>query len=463
MNLTIGELHELLGGELRLGRMPPRNGAHTQIGSVVVDSDAVQAGDLYWDVASNSADRSLSAEEAYLRGAIGVVTSGRAVTPWPGRWSLEVADAQTSLVQLASYNRGRCSAKVVAVAGSVGKTTTCAIVEALLSEQFSTPQSESTRRCSRNLAAQMLALDSYHELAIVEYPARQEHCTSLPWIAPDIFVITQWDDGLAAAQTGRCNLNPLLELIDQLPTSTCLVLNGDDTSLRRVGMRTNRDIRWFGRSIDCDLKASQISSEQGMLQFTIAGNRLSVPLWGRHHISSVLAAIAVGQLHGLEWNEITAGLRKFQPASAPCRVVSENGFTLVADDGNLSPLSMRATLALMAELENPGRRIVVCGDLDTQNDDVAQLYQTVGEEAVTQCAADIVIACGSHAEQVLAAARQAGLSCQCAIHCRPTDELVELVEQLVRPGDAVLLKAGRATALPSLLQAFQSKRSRVAA
>src|SRR4051812_12430096 len=107
MQITIGELHELLGGTLRMGEMPPCDGEATSLGRVVTDSRTVEAGDVFWGLPGSCHDGSHFAEEALIRGASGVVTSGRRVEPWAGRWSLEVADSHASLWRLAGAARGK--------------------------------------------------------------------------------------------------------------------------------------------------------------------------------------------------------------------------------------------------------------------------------------------------------------------------------------------------------------------
>ena len=73
--------------------MPPRDGECTGVGKIVTDSRRVEAGDVFWGVKGALFDGSEFAEEAPLRGASGLVTSGRWVAPWAGGWTLEVEDS----------------------------------------------------------------------------------------------------------------------------------------------------------------------------------------------------------------------------------------------------------------------------------------------------------------------------------------------------------------------------------
>jgi hypothetical protein len=90
---TLGELHEICGGVLRLGDLPPLAGEHSALGRIVHVLAHVREGDLFWplDVIGGAENR--MAEESFHHGAVGVVVTGRRVVPMAGCWSLQLSDA----------------------------------------------------------------------------------------------------------------------------------------------------------------------------------------------------------------------------------------------------------------------------------------------------------------------------------------------------------------------------------
>jgi len=96
MDLCLHDLVRLTGGQLRLAAMPPRDGHLTLLQRIVLSAEAACSGDLFWCLARQSCNIEL----AYLRGALGVVTAGRPVEPWPGRFSLQVDDPVACLERL---------------------------------------------------------------------------------------------------------------------------------------------------------------------------------------------------------------------------------------------------------------------------------------------------------------------------------------------------------------------------
>ena len=96
MFLSIHDLVQITAGQLRLAAMPPLEGAWVQVPRIVLDSRLIERGDLFWQVEPQDCDSQL----AFLRGAVGVVTDGREVEPWPGTFCLQVANAIESLAEL---------------------------------------------------------------------------------------------------------------------------------------------------------------------------------------------------------------------------------------------------------------------------------------------------------------------------------------------------------------------------
>jgi hypothetical protein len=107
LNLCIDELQRVVGGEVRLGLMPPLAGTLEPLRRVVVDSSRARPGDVYWALVAPDYDGAHTAEEAFTRGALGVVVSSRNVEPWAGKFVLQVSDANQALRDLAEHQRLR--------------------------------------------------------------------------------------------------------------------------------------------------------------------------------------------------------------------------------------------------------------------------------------------------------------------------------------------------------------------
>lgn len=471
-DVTVRDLYAVVGGRLRLASLEPRHGEQSPVGRIVVDSRQVQQGDVFWGLPGTRLDGTDFAAEAYARGACGAVAGGKYVQPAPGCWSLEVPDALAALEQLAAWNRRRLAGRVVAVTGSVGKTTTRQMIGAVLGSQMCGSASPKNFNNHVGVPLSMLAMEPHHAFAVLELAASAAgEISRLARLArPDVGVITRIGDAhLGSFGSLEGVAGAKAELLGTLPADGCAVLYGDDLRLRKAVADARRKgagavgacrTLWFGRSLENDLVATSVECRAGLLRFAIDGQTFSVRAWGRHHLAGALAAVAVGRVFGLSDAEIAGGLAEFQAAPMRCQIRSIGGATIIDDTYNASPVAMRAALELLRDFDAPGRRIVVCGDMRELGEAASQMHRTLGDEIVTVCGADLLIACGSHADEVVAGAYAAGMPRGQAVACNEPQDILARREATIRPGDVVLVKGSRAMAMEQLVEALELRETR---
>ena len=464
-HLTLSQLHEAVGGELLLADGSTGSGPPADIGRVVTDSRQVQPRDTFWALRGMLRDGADFCGDAFARGAAGVVTERTVAVP-PGCWALKVSNALEALWNLARWNRSRFGGRVVAVTGSVGKTTTRQMIDAVLRTRGAGSVSPRNYNNHVGLPLSMQSLAPEHDYAVYELGASAagEIAELAGLCQPHLGVITCIGEAHLGGFGGREALaQAKTDLLEALPTDGLAVLNGDDPWLRKLANRSKARIVWVGRGRDCDLLATEIGSRNGHLKLTVDGLSLDVPIWGRHYLTAVLAAVAVGREMGVPGHEIAEALARFQPPRRRCHVSRVRGATVIDDTYNASPTAMRAALELLSEIDAPGRRIVVCGDMRELGGATTEAHRRVGDEVVTVCGADLLLACGSYAEDVVVGARRAGMDPRRTIACRRVDEAAERLEQDVEPGDVVLIKGSRAMALERVVERLERSAYRKAA
>jgi len=460
MMLTIAQLREITGGQLRLGAMPPRLGETIHVGPIVTDSRRVQADMVFWGLPGSQFDGCCFAEDALVRGASGVVVAGRDVEPWAGRWSLRVDDSLKALWSLAAWQRKQFGGQVVAVTGSVGKTTTRLMIDTVLGSKFVGTTSPHNYNNHVGVPLSMLRLEPEHHYAALELgaSANGEIGKLAALCRPHVGVITRIGEAhLGGFGSQREIAEAKSELIAALPSDGLAILNGDDPWLREMASRTTARIVWIGRGTQCDVAATEVHCRGGSLRFRANGQQYRVPVWGRHQLTSALAAVAVGLEFGMEPREIAAALAEFEPPNMRCEVTDAAGAKLIDDSYNASPSAMRVALELLREVDAPGERVVVCGDMKELGESSRQWHRQIGTEVVTRCGADRLIACGDYATDVVLAAREAGLPSARATACRVVEETIPLAQYATRPGSAVLVKGSRAMGLERVVEAIRRK------
>jgi len=464
MRLSVHQLHDAIGGRLR-SALPPAHGAQAEvIRRVVTDSRQARGGDVFFALPGTRYNGSEFIDDAYSRGATGVVAGGGSIEPEKGRFCIEVNDPLAALWKLAQWNRARMPGDVVAVTGSVGKTTTREMIHTVLDQVLHGSASPHNYNNHVGVPLSLLEIAPDDDYAVIEMAASApgEIARLAELSRANIGVITRIGDAhLAGFGSREAIASGKAELLDHLPADGLAVLNGDDPQLRRLAGRCRCPIVWVGRSVQCDLVATEIHSADGRLAFSVDQARFVVPVWGRHFLSGALAAVAVGRQLGLADATIADALAGFQGQPMRCEVIRRDGLTLINDTYNSSPIGMRAALDLVREMPVASRKIVVFGDMAELGEEAGDVHRQIGSEAISRAGADVLVACGQWADEVVAGAVSAGMPRSKAIACHDREQAQRHLEVMIATGDTILVKGARSLGLEHLVAVLQVRQPAV--
>ena len=488
---TLHDLAQATGGRI-LPERRIQDAAVAALGRIVTDSRQVEPGDIFWALRGPNYDGACFIHEAFRRGAQGVVVSPLETTAEDG-WILNVDDTQRALEQWARWKRRHFTGIVIAVTGSVGKTTTRQMIHCALQGRLTGTASPRNYNNQWGVPLSMLTIEPQHDYAVLELGANRagEIAMLAELCAPKVGVITQLGDAHLSGFGNRQGVaEAKAELLAALPASGQAVL-ADDSWLRALASCCAAPITWIGSGPQCDLRAVNVECREGRLEFQVACGegaaaatggapgtpgrrgeqpggsktpvRFSVPVWGRHHVNAALAAVAVGRMMGFDLEEIAAALANYQAVPMRCEVTEIRGATIINDTYNSNPTAMRAALELLRDFDADGRRIVICGDMAELGPQSIALHWQMGKDIVHIGGAELVIACGQFARHVTAGARSTGLDRARAVPCDTIEDAMPYVGQAVLSGDIVLVKGSRVMAMERLVEALKQDPQRKSA
>jgi len=431
---------------------------------VRTDSRQVQPGDVFWALRGRRRDGHQFVAESLRRGAAACVVARDACQPQlleavrtaGGGVLVVTGDTLQSLQRLAAWNRSRQSAVVVAVTGSFGKTTTREMLAAALSSR---PCVRSPNNFNNHVGVplSLLAIESRHEVAVVEVassaPGEVRRLAEL--VRPDVAVVT----GVGAAHLeGLGTLDAVadekLSLAQSLTKDGLAVLPWQDERLRRRASRLRCDVAWVDERHDAS-EVEWLPPERdwpfGRLRFVVEGQTFEVAAAGRHFLRSALVAVRVARRLGLAASEVAANLRRFQPVTGRCQPLRVGPWTVIDDTYNANPVSCAAACDVLRRWPTSGQRWLVLGDMLELGSASAQLHRQLGRHAAAS-RPDWLLLCGRMAGEVAAGAVAAGFASDRLVTAADCLELVEVLEQHLKPGDVVLVKGSRGLRMERLVQ-----------
>ncbi len=434
------------------GRLCDVTDSSVDVLSVCSDTRQVVPGSLFVALEGTRVDGHDFAAQAVDAGAVAVL--GTRPTGMP---TIVVSDALTALGALARFHVDRLSdTTVVAVTGSVGKTTAKDLMAAVLEADGPTVSPPGSFNNELGLPLTVLSADLETRYLVLEMGARgRGHIEYLCSIAPpDIGVelgvgtahISEFGSRAAIAEAKA-------ELVRALPASGRAILNADDEYVREMATDSVAAVTWFGHRADADVRAEDLKTDQlDRAAFTLSTPDGTAPvtlqLVGAHAVPNALAAAAVGWAAGIAASTIGAALSAAAPRSRWRMEVSEraDGLVVINDAYNASPESVRAALKSLKQIAGGRRSWAVLGEMLELGDSSAAEHDAIGRLVVRLDVQRLVVV-GDGARHIHLAAGLEGSWGQESMFVADVEEALTLLRDQVTGDDVVLVKASRAAGL----------------
>lgn len=461
---TSEALVEVMGGR-PIGSLPDG------ITGISIDSRSLEPGNAFFAIKGETMDGHDFATAAVKAGAA-VLVVAEAKLPSLGRLTapmIVVPDVLAALEQLGVAARARSKARIIAVTGSAGKTTTKEALRHVLSAVGKVHVSAQSFNNHWGVPLTLARMPEDSDYAVFEIGMNHpgEIRPLVKMVRPHVAIVTL----IAAAHLGFFkNLDEIAtakaEIFEGIEPGGAAVLNRDDSRwklLEKMARGTGVEhIFGFGenarstfRLTGCELHAdhSDIAVKIGKREMTA---RVGAP--GRHMVQNVLAVLGAAQLVGADLDQVAAALADLSAERGRGRrhvLHHPNGpITLIDESYNANPASMAAAMALLnaTPVAGEGRRIAVLGDMLELGSHSAKLHAALAELIVGTQTHNVFL--GGPEMQVLADVLPAEVKTE---YRAGAEELKPILLSALRPGDVVMVKSSKGIGFSKLVEALLGK------
>ncbi len=435
-----------------LTRVPIR--AH----GVSIDSRSIRTGQLFIALVGENGDGHAHVAAALARGAAGAVVHRLPDDVADDAPLLQVEDTFQALHDMARYARARFTGRLVAVTGSVGKTTTKEMLRMILSAQGKTWAAEASHNNHWGVPLTLARMPPDADYAVVEIG--MNHAGEIAPLArlaqPHVAVVTN----VASAHIGHLGsieaiADEKVSIAEGLEPGGVLLLPVDSDQFARMAAASGATVQSVGvGAADHRLLSVQLHADGSDVQASIGGVHLSFTLGtpGRHMATNAVTALAAATALGADPAQGALALEMFRPgAGRGLRrdIDVAGGSAILLDESyNASSAAVRAALAVLA-LTSAVRRLAVLGDMLELGD--AGPAEHLGLAAAVLESADLVFTCGPLMHGLYAAIPPT----RRGAHAEGSAQLAPIIAAALRPGDAVLVKGSLGSRMKLVVDAIE--------
>jgi len=436
---------------------------------VSIDTRTLEAGDLFVALKGERDGHEFVAAALEKRAAAALVNR-QPENVAPGAPLLIAGDTQAGLEALGRTSRARSMAKIAAVTGSAGKTTTKEMLRLMLgtagtvaasaasyNNQWGVPLS--LARMARDTAYGVFEIGMNHagEIRALVRQVRP-HVALITTIAPAHLEYFRNVEAIADAKA---------EIFEGVEPGGAAILPADNPQCERLKARAHEAglerIFTFGTAAGADgrLISAERHGEGQKIVAEIGGKRMifTVGAAGSHIAMNAIAALLAARELLADVNGAAAALADFAPLKGRGARFAAGGIAIIDESYNANPASMAAALDVLGQTQPkpPGRRIAVLGDMLELGSESAELHRALANP-IAAARADLVFLCGPH----MASLWQALPATRRGAYAEKSSGLAPELMRSLKPGDVVLVKGSFGSRMSVIIDALKAREAATA-
>lgn len=375
-----------------------------------------------------------------------------------------VDDTYKALRDIARLYRQQFDIPIVAITGSVGKTSTKDMIFSVLSHKYNAFKTTGNFNNEVGLPLTVFNMTSENKVGVLEMGMSNfgEISRLTEIVCPDIAVIT--NIGISHIENLKSQENILkakLEILEGVQEGGTVILNGDDPLLWGLRGTLPYELLYYGiKNEECEIVARNIKgfSDSTVFEFDLNDKHYTaeIKVPGVHHIYNALAAVLVGEQYGMSGKEIAEGIAGFVPGGMRQNIIKTEKYTIIKDCYNASPASMRSglnVLGLIEAGEERNRKVAILGNMLELGDFAVESHKNVGKW-VCEEEVDCLVTVGDMAKNIAIGAVESGFDKEKIYQFDTNEQAIAGLEKILKTGDCVLIKGSRAMRLEEVADAL---------
>lgn len=454
-NMTLANIAKCCDG-IYYGAEDKKN---LEVTAITADSRQIEKGGLFVPICGERVDGHSFIPNVFEAGALASL-SEKVLDAQESPYIL-VKSTKEALKKMAAFYRQSLGITVVGIIGSVGKTSTKEMVASVLKEKYKVHKTIGNFNNEIGLPLTIFQIKKEDEVSVLEMGISDfGEMHRLAEVAnPDVCVITNIApchlenlgsrDGVLKAKT---------EVFSHLRGEGIVILNGDDDKLATIqsvnGKTPIKYGKCEGNAYATEIKLIDMKGIRMNLHLGEESRNVTIPIPGEHNVYNALAAACVGLALGMDLEAVCRGIETVETISGRSRLIQKNGITVIDDCYNANPVSMRASIDVLAQAS--GRKIAVLGDMGELGEKTRSLHAGIGYYAAEK-QIDLLFCTGELSKEMVAATQTAVSNRTYAVHFQTKEDLVEHLFLTMQKGDTILVKASHFMEFPKIVEALTAQ------
>ncbi len=356
-----------------------------------------------------------------------------------------VPNVEDALVEIAKVKRSLYDIPVVAITGSVGKTSTKDVIAEVMAQKFNVQKTQGNKNNRLGVPLTIMSLRNHDALVIEMGMNHLGEIHELTNIAkPTLSVISNIGTSHIGNLGSRENiLKAKLEILDGM-TNKKVIINNDNDMLHKWNLEDETAEKiTFGVHGKSKYMASKIKMTEKSNEFCVELNsneyEFTTQKPGEVFILNALSAIAVGMEYDIPIDKMQKAIANAEITKNRLDIEKVNDILLIKDYYNASFESIKPSLEYLANLDR-GRKIAVLGDIKEVGSFSKEIHEKVGKE-VAKNKIDMLVTVGEEAKNIAKMAVEEGMNAKNVYSCDLNEQAIKILNNMLVQGDTVLLKA----------------------